>query len=62
MLKHELMEFMDVEQLYAYIKYAATGNTKLVLLPDGRQEVWYEDADVHEWVLQYEKGNDIPST
>ncbi len=65
MFKRELMEFMDVEQLFAFMKHESLKTHRFVELPDGRIETWFEDYEVNEWVKQYEEIADaksLPST
>ena len=61
MLKHELITFMDVEQLYCFLGQEKKKTHKFVELPDHRVETWYEDADVYEFQTAWEALKDAES-
>ncbi len=65
MFKRELMEFMDVEQLFAFMKHESFKTHRFVELPDKRIETWFEDEDVYAFQTAYEEMADaksIPNT
>lgn len=59
MLKHEILDFMDVAQWAAFKRYIKTlpYDMPFFKLPDGRIADWYEDYDVNKFMEAHSIAN-----
>lgn len=54
MLKFELLEVLTVKQYWKFLSEQAGKTHMLIDLPDKRQLVWYENYEVHEFLVREE--------